>query len=83
MRERGATRPFEGRLETWSYPPINDTEMVASAIRRALGLETEPKVADPAAHGLRQIGQRAYLFVLSVLRARTTCMTRPTRATPS
>jgi mitochondrial fission protein ELM1 len=40
MRERGATRPFEGRLETWSYAPINDTEVVASAIRRALGIET-------------------------------------------
>ncbi|MGH6736131.1 MAG: mitochondrial fission ELM1 family protein [Methyloceanibacter sp.] len=41
MRERGATRPFEGRLESWSYAPINDTEMVASVIRRALGLETK------------------------------------------
>ena len=41
MQERGATRPFEGRLEVWSYAPINDTEMVASAIRRALGLETK------------------------------------------
>ena len=41
MQERGATRPFEGRLESWSYAPINDTEMVASAIRRALHLETK------------------------------------------
>ena len=41
MQERGATRPFEGRLESWSYQPINDTEMVASAIRSALGLETK------------------------------------------
>jgi uncharacterized protein len=41
MQERGATRPFEGRLESWSYVPINDTEMVASSIRRALGLETK------------------------------------------
>jgi mitochondrial fission protein ELM1 len=41
MRERGATRPFEGKLEAWSYEPINDTEMVASAIRRALGLENK------------------------------------------
>lgn len=40
MRERGATRPFEGKLESWSYPPINDTELVASAIRYALALET-------------------------------------------
>jgi hypothetical protein len=40
MRERGATRPFEGRLESWSYAPVNDTEAVASLIRKALGLET-------------------------------------------
>jgi mitochondrial fission protein ELM1 len=39
MRERGATRPFEGRIETWTYAPINDTEVVASAIRRALHIE--------------------------------------------
>jgi mitochondrial fission protein ELM1 len=41
MRERGATRPFEGRLESWSYAPINDTEVVASRIRRALGIDTK------------------------------------------
>ena len=41
MRERGATRPFEGRLESWRYAPINDTEVVAATIRRALGLETK------------------------------------------
>jgi mitochondrial fission protein ELM1 len=39
MREAGATRPFNGRLETWSYKPINDTELIASVIRRALGIE--------------------------------------------
>ena len=39
MRERGATRPFTGKLESWSYPPINDTELVASAIRTALAIE--------------------------------------------
>ena len=40
MRERGATRPFVGKIESWSYPSINDTELVASIIRRSLGLET-------------------------------------------
>lgn len=40
MRERGATRPFEGHLESWRYAPVNDTEVVASHIRKALGLET-------------------------------------------
>lgn len=41
MRARGATRPFEGRIESWSYAPINDTELVGSAIRKALGLDTK------------------------------------------
>ena len=41
MRERGATRPFEGHLESWTYDPINDTEVVAARIREALGLETK------------------------------------------
>jgi hypothetical protein len=41
MRERGATRPFQGKLESWSYAPINDTEIVASAVRRALNIETK------------------------------------------
>lgn len=41
MRKRGATRPFDGGFETWSYAPINDTEIVASAIREALGLESK------------------------------------------
>ena len=40
MQERGATRPFAGKIESWSYVPINDTEVVAGVIRRALGLET-------------------------------------------
>jgi mitochondrial fission protein ELM1 len=39
MRERGATRPFEGRLETWSSTPVDDTAIIASAVRRALGIE--------------------------------------------
>jgi mitochondrial fission protein ELM1 len=41
MRERGVTRPFEGVLESWTYDPINDTELVAARIREALGLETK------------------------------------------
>jgi mitochondrial fission protein ELM1 len=41
MQECGATRPFDGKLENWTYAPINDTEVVASLIRRALHLETK------------------------------------------
>lgn len=32
----GITRPFEGRLETWSYPPFDDTAEVTAEIRRKL-----------------------------------------------
>jgi mitochondrial fission protein ELM1 len=39
MRQRGATRSFEGRIESWSYPPVNDTERVASVVRHALARE--------------------------------------------
>jgi Mitochondrial fission ELM1 len=39
MNEAGATRPFTGHLDEWSYAPVNDTEMVAAVIRHALGIE--------------------------------------------
>src|SRR5262245_5889190 len=38
MQNAGVTRPFTGRLESWTYTPVNDTEVVANVIRRALGL---------------------------------------------
>ncbi len=38
LRERGIARPFEGRIESWSYAPPDDTERVAAAVRSALGL---------------------------------------------
>jgi mitochondrial fission protein ELM1 len=33
LRARGATRPFRGRLERWSYPPLDDTARVAARVR--------------------------------------------------
>jgi mitochondrial fission protein ELM1 len=36
LRERGATRPFAGELETWTYPPLDDTARVARAVRERL-----------------------------------------------
>ncbi len=33
----GYTRPFAGRLESWSYPPLLETARVAMEIRRRLG----------------------------------------------
>ncbi|MBX6366778.1 MAG: mitochondrial fission ELM1 family protein [Rhodospirillales bacterium] len=32
----GITRPFAGRIETWSYPTVNDTGRAAEAIERLL-----------------------------------------------
>lgn len=39
LRERGMVRPFTGledMSETWSYPPLHDTAMAASQVRKAL-----------------------------------------------
>jgi hypothetical protein len=38
MSKRGATREFEGLIETWRYEAINDTEKVAKVVREALGI---------------------------------------------
>ncbi len=38
LRKEGLIRPFAGRLEIWTYQPLNDTGMVAAEIRRRLGL---------------------------------------------
>ena len=32
LRDRGAARPFDGRLESWTYEPLNETERAARAI---------------------------------------------------
>ena len=32
LRDRGAARPFDGRLEIWTYEPLNETERAARAI---------------------------------------------------
>lgn len=32
---RGCARPFRGRLETWSYPPLLETDRVAAAVLTA------------------------------------------------
>ncbi|NJC41432.1 hypothetical protein GGQ87_001690 [Brevundimonas alba] len=36
LRARGAARPFDGRLEGWSYAPLNETERAARAVLDAL-----------------------------------------------
>lgn len=36
MRAFGATRPFSGTLERWTYPPLDDVARAAEAVRRRL-----------------------------------------------
>lgn len=38
LRDDGMTRPFEGKLEKWTYQPLNDVELVADRVRRMMGL---------------------------------------------
>lgn len=38
LRDDGFTRPFEGKLEKWSYVPLNDVELVANRVRAMMGL---------------------------------------------
>lgn len=34
----GIARPYEGKIENWSYTPVNDTQRAANEIRQRLGL---------------------------------------------
>lgn len=38
LTERGVARRFAGKIEHWSYPPLNETERVARIIRGKIGL---------------------------------------------
>jgi mitochondrial fission protein ELM1 len=38
MQAHGATRPYDGTLAAWSYPPVNDTERIAAVVRQRLGI---------------------------------------------
>ncbi len=40
LRAAGVTRPFDGRLETWTYRPLNDAAKVAGEIRRRLAAQS-------------------------------------------
>lgn len=39
LRDHGATRPFTGSLETWTYPPLNETERAARRVLERLALQ--------------------------------------------
>lgn len=36
LQDDGITRPFNGRLEQWTYTPLNDMELVAARVRTLL-----------------------------------------------
>ena len=36
LRQAGITRPFEGRLESWSYAPLEDTARAAAEVARRI-----------------------------------------------
>ena len=42
LREAGYARPFTGRLERWSYQPLDDTGMVAAELRRRYAARAVP-----------------------------------------
>lgn len=37
LRDDGMTRPFAGRLEKWSYQPLDDVQLVANRVREMMG----------------------------------------------
>ncbi len=36
LKDQGIIRPFEGKIESWGYPPLNDAALVASEILRRI-----------------------------------------------
>lgn len=49
LRRLGATRPFTGALERWSYEPIRDAERVAAEVKRLLARRPAAKIEAAAA----------------------------------
>ena len=56
MRERGATRLFAGKIESWSYAPINDTELWPAPSAAPLALKPLRK----AAHDGPRVAKRGH-----------------------
>ncbi|MBL8544898.1 MAG: mitochondrial fission ELM1 family protein [Hyphomonadaceae bacterium] len=42
LARRGCARPFKGRLEAWSYPPLLETDRAAAAVLTAWAARTRP-----------------------------------------
>ena len=42
MRQAGATRPFSGEIESWSYEPLDDTARAGAAVRELVARRVTP-----------------------------------------
>jgi len=43
LARRGCARPFRGKLESWSYPPLLETDRVAAAVLTAWAARARPR----------------------------------------
>ncbi|MGF1455241.1 MAG: mitochondrial fission ELM1 family protein [Alphaproteobacteria bacterium] len=50
LRARGIARPFSGRLETWNYTPLAETDRAAGIIEAALAARARGRSAAPDHH---------------------------------
>ena len=64
MRDAGITRPFAGRIETWTYPIPDDTER-AGAMLRSIVLDAHRREAG----GVRGAAIYAGLFAAAIVLA--------------
>jgi mitochondrial fission protein ELM1 len=39
LAERGVTRPFTGRIESWTYPPLDETDRAAREVLRRFAIK--------------------------------------------
>jgi mitochondrial fission protein ELM1 len=39
LRARGVSRTFDGRLESWAYAPLNETDVAAREVLRRMGAD--------------------------------------------
>lgn len=47
LQAHGATRPFAGRIEKWSYPPLRETERAAAEVVEALSRRAAERAVRP------------------------------------
>ena len=59
LAARGVTRPFTGSLESWTYPPLNETDRAAEeVIRRMSQPRLNPQGSDTRLHQIAAIRSR-------------------------